>query len=260
MIIDAHAHLDARSVRKSIKLFLESMTQSGIDKSAIFSGFGGSFAELKIVLEAVKKSKGKLFGIGYIMPEDKFQKNNQTTLQVLRTGGIKGVKFYLGYGHFYPNDFSLLGNYYRAIQKSGYPAIFHTGDTYNGYLGARLKYAHPLAIDDVAVEFPKLKIVIAHLGNPWITDAAAVMYKNANVYADISGWVYRAFDVMQGIAMTRKFLEAKEYLGNSDRILFGTDYPISNRDSYVVFVNNLPIPEEEKQQIFYKNAQKLFRI
>ncbi len=70
--------------------------------------------------------------------------------------------------------------------------MFHTGDTYNPR--GKLRYAHPLNIDVVAVDNPGLKLVICHVGNPWILDCMETVYKNKNVYADISGLVLGDFE------------------------------------------------------------------
>ena len=76
--------------------------------------------------------------------------------------------------------------YYELAERHRLPVVFHTGDTYSPR--AKLRFAHPLGIDDVAVDHPKACFVLAHLGNPWLTDAAEVVYKNVNVWADLSGF------------------------------------------------------------------------
>ena len=102
----------------------------------------------------------------------------------LRSGRYKCIKIYLGYTYKYPYDEAYKPLYTMAAQMK-VPVVFHTGDTEtkNGLV----KYAHPLNVDEVAVEFPHTTFVMAHVGNPWFDSAAEVAYKNDNVYVDVSG-------------------------------------------------------------------------
>ena len=100
------------------------------------------------------------------------------------TGVVKGIKLYPGYDRYAINDPSL-ETVFRIAAKYDVPVMIHCGDTYSKH--AKVRQAHPLLVDDVAVDFPDVKFVICHLGNPWFQDTAEVLYKNDNVYADISG-------------------------------------------------------------------------
>ena len=102
-----------------------------------------------------------------------------------------GIKIYTGYNQVYaydPRHFPL----YELAEAYQVPVVFHTGDTAGGH--GLLKYAHPLTIDEVASQFPRVKFVIAHCGNPWILDAMEVVAKNPNVYVDLSGLLEGKFD------------------------------------------------------------------
>jgi len=112
------------------------------------------------------------------------------------------------------------------------PAIFHCGDCLNSVKHAKLKYAHPLLIDEPATDYDDVNFVIAHMGYPWHRDAAQVCYKNPNVYADISGFVYGEFDREDQLKFERTLKEFLDIAG-TDKLLFGTDAPISNQASYV---------------------------
>lgn len=112
----------------------------------------------------------------------------KNTEEALRNGKIVGFKVLSGYSHFYPQD-KVYHKFYELAVKYDVPVMFHTGDL-NDPEGLTLaKYSHPLHLDEVAVKFRKMKIIIAHLGNPWIRDAAFVINKNPNVYADLSGFL-----------------------------------------------------------------------
>ena len=97
---------------------------------------------------------------------------------------IVAFKAYLGYLHFGPEDPNYVP-YYRLAAKYDLPVILHTGDNWS--TTAKVKYAHPLRMDEVAVDHPEVRFVLAHFGNPWLIDAAEVLFKNPNVWADLSG-------------------------------------------------------------------------
>lgn len=99
--------------------------------------------------------------------------------------GFRGIKLYPSYQHFYPNDSRLYPLYARA-QALGLPVMFHTGSSV--FRGTRLKYADPLLLDDVAADFPELKIVMAHSGRgAWYSQAFLLARLHPNVYMEVSG-------------------------------------------------------------------------
>lgn len=177
--------------------------------------------------------------------------------EYLENGFIKGLKFYPGYEPFYPNNIRLKLLYEMAIEYD-VPVMFHSGDTYAPT--GKIKYSHPLHIDDLAVDYPDLKIVICHVGNPWIKDCMEVVYKNKNVYADISGLVLGNFSEKFERFMKKEIEEMITYAGDPNYLLYGTDWPISNMESYLKFVGQLDLEEEKKELILWKNAAKLFNI
>lgn len=125
-----------------------------------------------------------------------------------------------------------IGGYLSQLEKIGCPIIFHCGDCLNTVKKAKLKYAHPLGVDDVAVDYPGSNYIIAHMGYPWHRDAAEVCYKNANVYADISGFVYGSFTDEDRTKWQKVIAEFTD-IAPKDKLLFGSDWPISNQTSYM---------------------------
>jgi predicted TIM-barrel fold metal-dependent hydrolase len=119
----------------------------------------------------------------------------------IRDGMVKGIKLYPGYDNYPINDPSL-ETVFRIAAKYEVPVMIHTGDTYSKT--AKVRMAHPLRVDDIAVDYPDVKFVMCHLGNPWFQDAAEVLYKNDNVYADISGLTLGEFsyEFERYVAMT----------------------------------------------------------
>ena len=182
---------------------------------------------------------------------------------VLASKQVCALKGYLGYLPYGP-DHAGYQPYYELAARHGLPFIFHTGDTYSPR--ARLRYAHPLLVDDVAVDHPNVRFVLAHLGNPWLTDAAEVIYKNVNVWADLSGLAVgdglsfnteERQEMLQDTATAVR--RAFQYAERPNRFLFASDWPLAPMSAYAQFLRRA-IPDLYHQQVFEDNARTLFRI
>jgi predicted TIM-barrel fold metal-dependent hydrolase len=138
------------------------------------------------------------------------------------------------------------------------PVMIHSGDTFNPK--GKLRYSHPLHIDDVAVDNPSLKLVICHIGNPWIRDCMEVCYKNKNVYADISGLVLGDFKSRFKKFMLQQVKDMILYAGEPRYLLYGTDWPICRMRTYLEFVRDLGLSQDAMDMILWKNAAQLFRL
>jgi predicted TIM-barrel fold metal-dependent hydrolase len=117
-----------------------------------------------------------------------------------------------------------------------------------------------LNVDEVAVDYPRVKFVICHLGNPWLRDCMEVIYKNDNAYADISGLVLGDFSDRFETYMRRQFQEMMAWGVNPRKVLYGTDWPISTMESYLQFMDELKMPPADRRRIMYENAAALFKI
>jgi len=175
----------------------------------------------------------------------------------MEAGVIRAVKLYVGYQHFYPDDEDCVP-LYRLLLKYDMPVIFHTGDCVSTM--ARLKFSHPLNIDELAFRFPDLKIVMAHMGNPWLWDAAEVIYKNENVYADLSGLITGLDEEYKEEYRKRLLdqLESAIYYCGADHIMFGTDYCLASHADSLEFFSGLKIKKSDMEKFLYKNALKLY--
>jgi predicted TIM-barrel fold metal-dependent hydrolase len=182
---------------------------------------------------------------------------------LLAAGQVKALKGYLGYLHYGPDHPNYLP-YYELAARHDVPFIFHTGDTYSPK--AKLRFAHPLLVDDAAVDHPQVRFVLAHIGNPWLTEAAEVIYKNVNVWADLSGLVVS--DVSAFVAEERQEMlqdliaglrRAFRYAERPNRFLYGSDWPLAPMLAYRDFIRGA-IPEVYHAQVFEENARLLFRI
>ncbi|MCI0701860.1 MAG: amidohydrolase [Planctomycetia bacterium] len=182
---------------------------------------------------------------------------------ILASGVVVALKAYLGYLHFEPAHANYR-RYYELAAKYRIPFMFHTGDTYSPQ--AKLKFSHPLGVDEVAVDHPDCRFVMCHLGNPWMTDAAEVIYKNVNVWTDLSGLMVGddgAFASEEGReAMTElahSIQRAIRYSERPNRFVYGTDWPLAPMTAYREFIKEA-IPPEHHEQVFEENARVLFRL
>jgi predicted TIM-barrel fold metal-dependent hydrolase len=205
----------------------------------------------------------KLHPVGLAHPERFDQDHLDRVEEVLKQGRVKALKVYLGYLHYEPYC-PAYRRYYKIAAKYKVPVIFHCGDTYSDT--AQVKYAHPLKIDEVAVDFPETNFVLAHFGNPWIMDAAQVAYKNKNVWVDLSAIVIgdaEAFATMEKEGVLRRAVkrvkEGIEYTEEVKKFLFGSDWPLSPMAVYRDFVRRL-FPEEQHAAVFGGNAKALFGL
>jgi predicted TIM-barrel fold metal-dependent hydrolase len=179
--------------------------------------------------------------------------------KALKAKEARCIKVYLGYVHKYAYDKSYRP-FYKLAEKYDVPVVFHTGDTYSQK--AKLKYADPLTIDEVAVDFPKTTFVMAHLGNPWIDSAMEVTYKNPNVYVDLSalliGDTLKDAEAVEGMVV-QPVKKAFAFVGDPNKFLFGSDWPLSSLKDSVESIKK-SIPQKHWCKVFYENAKKVFRM
>ncbi len=270
MIIDIHTHIFKipntpfkESYEKNLELLLQQMNEAEIDKSFIIAGFKKEDNEFNIATKDLVKliaEHKNLYVIGSV-DMGEVDKNIAQLDELLKEKLIKGIKLYTGYQHVYPTD-RALAPIYQLAMKYNVPVMFHSGDTLAGYVpNPKIKYSHPLQIDDVATDFPNLKIIIAHLGNPWLNDCAEVLYKNANVFADISGLVVGdSLETAYGNMMRQKIKELITYVGSEEKLLYGTDWPLCPMKNYLDFAKNLNLSSNGFEHLFYKNALRLFSL
>ena len=173
----------------------------------------------------------------------------------LIAAGVRGFKFHPNTQAFWPND---RAHYplYDVIAQAGLIALFHTGQTgigagMPGGGGVRLKYSNPMFVDDVAADFPDLKIILAHPSFPWQEEALAVATHKPNVYIDLSGWSPKYFPEIL-VRYTNTLLRHK--------MLFGSDYPLLTPDRWLRDFAELPIREEVRPLVLRDNAAALLGL
>lgn len=174
--------------------------------------------------------------------------------------GCKGIKMGANYQDFDPNGPEAYRLYAR-LEHDGIPIIWHMGTSPMAY--APLEYAHPLAFDRVAAAFPRLKMVLAHMGHPWHVDALSVVRKHPNVYADVSAQFYRPWSFWNGMRLFHEW-------GVTDKIFFATDWPVATPDENMAGIRDvcrfavdhgLPeIPEQVIEEIINRDAAGILGV
>lgn len=168
--------------------------------------------------------------------------------RLVREWDFRGVKLYPVYQYHYTNDPRLYPLYAKA-QELGLPVLVHTGSSV--FKGARIKYGDPLHLDDVAIDFPDLTIVMAHSGRPfWYAQAFWMARRHENVYMEVSG------------LPAKKLLDYFPRLEEiSHKVIYGSDWP-GNPDlrRNVAAIQALPLSEEAKRRILYENAARVLGL
>ncbi len=176
------------------------------------------------------------------------------TEQLFNELKIRALKVHPAHQLFKPNGYTdgtapALQQIYEVAQKAGRPVLFHTGTSI--FPGARNKFSDPLLVEDVAIDFPRLKIVLCHAGRPlWMDTCVFLVRRFHNVYVDVSS-----------IPPTTllEYLPKLETI--ADRVLWGTDWPapgVPSPAENVAAFRALPLPEAVKEKVLRTNAQRVF--
>lgn len=168
---------------------------------------------------------------------------------LVESGAVKGFKFHPTCQGFFPND-KLAYGLYELIAHYKLPAIFHTGHSgigtgMRGGGGLRLKYSQPIHIDDVAVDFPDMTIILAHPSWPWTDEALSMALHKPNVYIDLSGWMPKYFPP-QIVHYANSQLKSK--------MLFGSDFPLIQPDRWIAQFKEAGFKPELHDLILKQNA------
>ena len=295
MIVDVHTHLPTHQNKvPESEMVTEEMMRSGKSVN-LTNSLDDYMKEMEVVDKAIlfgiaprpgKENMGELFGAGKGW-DTKLNHNDVASIiskkfpekivpfmslhpkdpdwnleydRCLGDLGIKGIKLGPNYQDFDPNSPESYKLFSR-LQDDNIPVIFHQGTS--PMADAPLSFSHPLTTDKVAIAFPKLKIILAHLGHPWQTDCLAVVRKHKNVWADVSAQFHRPYSFWLGM---RLFYE----WACTQKILFASDWPVTNPSESISGLRNLPkfardhnlpeIPEEEIEHIINRDSLSILEI
>jgi predicted TIM-barrel fold metal-dependent hydrolase len=171
-----------------------------------------------------------------------------------------GVKMSPLYQDVHPCDPRCYQVYHYCV-KHGLPILFHTGTSFVS--GTPLDYSRPVHFDKVAVDFPDLRMVLAHLGHPWEGETIAVIRRHANVYADLSALYYRPWQFYNSMQLLVEYR-------THEKVLFGSDFPFTTTEdslngvrniNHVIANSGLPsIPKEVIEGIIHRNSLDLLGL
>ncbi|WP_448808532.1 amidohydrolase family protein [Agromyces bauzanensis] len=169
--------------------------------------------------------------------------------------GVRGFKFHPSVQAFDPSE-SRFRPLWAAIQELGVPIVVHTGQTgvgagTAGGFGIQLRYSNPMLLDDVAAEFPELRIIMAHPSTPWQDEAISIATHKANAFIDLSGWSpkYFAPQLVRNIGSLLR-----------DKVLFGSDFPAITPDRWLRDFAALDVKDEVRPKVLKDNAVALLGL
>jgi predicted TIM-barrel fold metal-dependent hydrolase len=232
--------------------FLKHLDAAGVDRAVLINYVApeviGFTPEVNpFVANYVKEDPQRLIPCGSIHP--RHTKNVLADMEQVLRLGIRMIKIHPPHQLLFPNDYlngaKELEIIYRAAEANGIPVMFHTGTSI--FPGARNKFGDPIHVDDVAVDFPKLKILLAHGGRPlWMETAFFLVRRHPNVYLDISG--------IPPKSLLKYFPRLEEIAAKT---LFGTDWPgpgVPDVKQNLDQVRALPLTDATREQILSKTA------
>lgn len=175
--------------------------------------------------------------------------------RLIADGVVCGFKFHPPLQGFFANE-RLAYPLYEAMAEAGLPALFHTGHSgvgtrVRGGGGVHQKYGNPMYLDDVAVDFPDMPIIMAHPSFPWQDEAISVCLHKPQVYIDLSGWSPKYFPPVL-IQYANTLLK--------DKVLFGSDFPVITPDRWLKDFDAIGIKDEVRPMILKENAARLLGL
>jgi predicted TIM-barrel fold metal-dependent hydrolase len=277
MVVDVHSHYfrdpthfsdefasqakKGRKVDFTVRWPEYAASATNASKTIVFGGkarLSGLWVPDREVADYVKAEPQRLVGFLSLDPtqpgwQDELEEGHQN----LRLKGIKLMPMYAG---FSPNS-SELDHLWQYATRHGLPVLCHTGTTF--VRQAPLKHTLPVLIDDVAIQFPDVRIIMAHLSHPYEGECVVTIRKHPNVYADCSALHYRPFQLYQSLMLLQEY-------GVWSKLLFGSDYPFTTVDASLTGMRNLnrmlegtALPRlnmDEMEQMFERETFQLLGI
>jgi hypothetical protein len=264
MIIDIHNHLTVKSspFHLPAEAYLSVMDELGVDKVVILGKDYGPLGDSQNAnlpdeetADFVKAHPDRFIGFSAVHPDRDKKKNLDRIDRAVNDFGLKGIKLNPAAG-FYPND-ERLYPVYEKCSAINLPVMIHMGIKPPSD-GTRMKYCHPMYIDDIVVDFPELTLIIAHAAYPWVDDLIAVSLYTQNVFVDIS--TLNQLEETVGYEVVIPTLRKLTLSLGVNRVLFGSD-GIFNLEALLNTVKNADfLSASNKERILWKNAAELLKF
>jgi predicted TIM-barrel fold metal-dependent hydrolase len=270
-IIDAHIHLSERrddalnrfarknGLRYTLDELLSTMRRYKIVRGLLLSPplQRGVPLPNDEVIRLCRRSGGRLEPVITVEPTPKEVKAALKLAEENRRV-VKAFKVRLGYVKASATS-PVFDRLYDYAESEGLPVLFHTGDT--AFSTGDLARSHPLTLDGLANKREELTIILCHFGNPWFEDVAELIYKHPNVYADISGLTTGgAYAEKYAEWLAKKISEAVYFAAGAEKIIFGTDYPVTKHSETLDLVKKLEVDVGDKEKILHLNAERVFSL
>ncbi len=226
---------------------VRSMDEAGVELAALLAfdceTTHGWRVPNEMVADLVAQRPDRFVGFASVDP-NKHQLAIEELEHAVRDLGMRGLKLHPPTQHFYPNDRAHYPLWAKA-EELGIPVLVHTGHNQSG---GRMQYGDPTHLDEVALDFPNLRLILAHFGFPWVNQAISVTWIRRNCYLELSGWSPKyipetVWKYAKGIF--------------PDRVLFGTDAPVMTAQRWLRDFEEIDLPEDVKRKILYTNSRRL---
>ena len=279
MIVDCHTHLwrypgeiteelkdemflmRREEINPDVTPEMHTEATEKVDRAIVFglrAPLTGFMSENDTVAAYVKKHPEKMIGFGSICPTE--EGSIEEVERLSGDLGLRGLKMSPIYGGWDPLDKRALEIFEKA-EKLALPVMIHQGTTFPRK--APLKYANPILLEELALMFPDLKMIIAHMGHPWEEETIVLIRKQPNIFADISALFYRQWQFYNTLRL------AVEY-GVTHKLLFGTDYPAAGFEESVRGLNDIirmsrrarlpALPKDLPDEIIHRDSLQLLGL
>jgi len=271
-IIDAHVHLSEREddalirfsrmngLRYTLDELLDTMKRYGITRGLLLSPpLQGNVALPNDKVIALCARSGRM--LAPVVTVEPTAKDVKAAVRLAKENRkeVKAFKVRLGYVKASAES-PVFSGLYDYAESERLPVLFHTGDT--AFSTGDLARSHPLTLDELANNREGLTIILCHFGNPWFEDVAELIYKHPNVYTDISGLITGSKGYAEKYVdwLAKKISEAIYFAGGAEKIIFGTDYPVTKHSEALDLVGRLDVEEHDKEKILWRNAERVFGL
>lgn len=267
-VLDFHIHISEHTPVEEVLSFLDRLQ---MDRGAILAtdhgpqgirhGTNVSWRKAANLAEA---SGGRLYAVGSVHPDS--VKEPAKELETMLEAGVKGCKLYPHSG-FYPDD-RRLDEMYALAQDKEVPVLIHTGIKAHRF--QQMKYNEPIYIDNIAVRFPQLHIVIMHAGYPWVEEALLVAKMNENVIIDLTFLDVLEYTFAPGL--TESVIRRCMHSIGDQKIVWGSEgewlglsaFEDKGADRVKEYLNRIKsmdfISEDSLDRILYENAARLLHV
>lgn len=252
------AHLNGLSYTKAE--LVRSMRKNGVGRGLLLSPpmKNGSIFPNREVVNICENSNSLLAPVITVEPSNRDVK---AAIALTEQHGrlVKAFKIRLGYTNA-SVDSRVFDAAYDYAESEGLPVLFHTGDT--ALSNGSLQRSHPLNLDRLANSREDLTIVACHFGNPWFEDVAELIYKHPHVYTDLSGLITGGAAYADKYAdwLAEKISESIYFASGAEKVMFGTDYPVTKHVDALALVRKLDVSGEDKERILRRNAARVFGL